>query len=471
VIYSRSITSTGGLPPVTLAVSAVTNLTGLSISGSGTGTITLSGVPTAPGTVTFTVTPTDGTGPGTGTVYSFVVGPAVLVSPASLPAGVVGLSYSQSITATGGTGAVALAVSVLSNPTGLTISGIGTGALSIIGTPTASGTVTFIVTPIDIIGAGPGTVYSFAVHAKPLVAAGSAAGGIGTVTVYDPQTGAFRGQGAPFGAYAGGVKVATGDVNGDGYADLIMMGGPGSQNGHILIVSGRDFSLLADYRLGYPGELNIASGDVNGDGKADVVLSSATDFDYVAVLSGASQNVLAAYSVFGGLRLGVTLAVGDFDGDGKADIIAGTATQYAAAVVVNGLTGQRLAAPFLLPVASNGVSVAAADVNGDGKDDVVLGTLTPLAGVGPVVGVYNAVTQQQIALFAAFPGQNIGVTLSSTDRNGDGRDEIITGFTGGAPVVAYYTFDPITNTFSVLDGFLVQGGGPTPKGLNVAGSN
>src|SRR5207237_955348 len=96
--YSQSITSTGGTGMVTLAISGVTNPTGITISGSGTGTISLSGTPSSSGTVTFTVTPSDAAGTGTGTVYSFVVGPAMVLIPATLPVGEVGLSYSQSIT-------------------------------------------------------------------------------------------------------------------------------------------------------------------------------------------------------------------------------------------------------------------------------------------------------------------------------------------------------------------------------------
>ena len=296
---------------------------------------------------------------------------------------------------------------------------------------------------------------------------GSAAGGNGSVTVYDPRTSALRGQAAPFGYYPGGIKVATGDVNGDGTSDVIIMGGPGAENGHVLIVSGKDFSLPADYRVGYGGEINIASGDVNGDGKADVILSSATDFDYVAVLSVATQNVIAAFSVFGGLRTGVTLATGDFFGDGRVEILAGTATHFGGAVMVDPLTGQRLAM-YLLPVSTNGVSVAAGDFFGTGRDEVALGTLTPLPGVGRVVGEDDALSQQLVAGFAVFPGQPIGVRLASADVNGDGRDEIITGFTGGLPVVGS-TLRPDRNTFRVLGGFLVPSENTT-NGFNVAGS-
>ncbi|OWK43065.1 beta strand repeat-containing protein [Fimbriiglobus ruber] len=162
--YTQSITGTGGSGAITLAVSGVTNPTGLTIAGSGTGTISLTGTPTGSGTVTFTVTPTDAIGTGAGTTYSFVVSPAATVNPATLPAGEVGLAYTQSITGGGGSGAVTLAVSGVTNPTGLTIAGNETGTISVTGTPTTAGTVTFTVTPTDAIGTGVGTTYSFAVN-------------------------------------------------------------------------------------------------------------------------------------------------------------------------------------------------------------------------------------------------------------------------------------------------------------------
>jgi hypothetical protein len=56
------------------------------------------------------------------------------------------------------------------------------------------------------------------------------------------------------------------------------------------------------------------------------------------------------------------------------------------------------------------------------------------------------------------------------DANGDGRVDLVTGFTGALPVVALYTFDPTAGTFDVLGGFLVPGV-PSPNGLYVGGNN
>jgi hypothetical protein len=152
LVYNKTITASGGSGTISLAVSGVTNTTGLTISGDGTGTISLSGTPSAGGTVTFTVTPTDSIGTTSGTVYSFTVSPPVVLSPSTLPGGEVGVTYSQSITSTGGAAPVTLAVSGVTNTTGLTISGNGTGTITLTGTPTSSGTVSFTVTPTDMVG-------------------------------------------------------------------------------------------------------------------------------------------------------------------------------------------------------------------------------------------------------------------------------------------------------------------------------
>ncbi len=168
VNYSHSITAGGGSGSITLDLSGVTNTTGLGITGTGTGTITVSGTPTSSGTVSFTVTPTDGIGTGQGRAYSFTVMAGVTLNPTSLPGGSFGQSYSQTITAGGGSGTIALHVGNITNTTGLNIPTSGTGSITISGTPTAAGTVTFTVTPTDAIGTGPGKLYSFVVASMSL---------------------------------------------------------------------------------------------------------------------------------------------------------------------------------------------------------------------------------------------------------------------------------------------------------------
>ena len=76
--------------------------------------------------------------------------------------------YNQSITPNGGTGAVTLSVSNVSNAIpGLNITGSGTSSLSITGTPTATGTETFTVTATDNIGGTTTTDYTYTVNPAP----------------------------------------------------------------------------------------------------------------------------------------------------------------------------------------------------------------------------------------------------------------------------------------------------------------
>jgi fibronectin-binding autotransporter adhesin len=73
----------------------------------------------------------------------------ISISPTTLPAGQVGTTYSQTITASGGTGSTTLTVSTL--PPGL-ISTASPNQLVISGTPTVGGTFTFTVNAIDSAG-------------------------------------------------------------------------------------------------------------------------------------------------------------------------------------------------------------------------------------------------------------------------------------------------------------------------------
>jgi hypothetical protein len=123
----------------------------------------------------------------------------VPATPGALPAGTVGIAYSQTITATWGSGNKTLAVTNVTGAIpGLTVPGTGTNSLTISGTPTASGTETFTLTATDTTGAKAVTNYSITVNPAVLLnPAGlpgdtinipynqtiAASGGTGTVTL------------------------------------------------------------------------------------------------------------------------------------------------------------------------------------------------------------------------------------------------------------------------------------------------
>ena len=102
--YSQQLSTTGGTAPYTYALASGSMLpAGLTLTSAGL----LSGTPTAAGTYTFTIQVTDNSARAGVTNYTQTISGAAVVitlAPASLPGGTAGAAYSQTITASGGTG-------------------------------------------------------------------------------------------------------------------------------------------------------------------------------------------------------------------------------------------------------------------------------------------------------------------------------------------------------------------------------
>ena len=151
--YSQTVSASGGTSPYSFVVTAGSLPTGLSLSSGGT----LSGTPTATGLFSFTITATDsstGSGPYSGSSsYNLTVNaPTITVGPTNLPTATVGVGYSQTVSASGGTGPYSFVVTAGSLPAGLSLSSGGT----ISGTPAASGLFSLTITATDSsTGSGP----------------------------------------------------------------------------------------------------------------------------------------------------------------------------------------------------------------------------------------------------------------------------------------------------------------------------
>jgi Ice-binding-like/Putative Ig domain len=150
IAYSQTVSGSGGLAPYTFSVTAGALPNGLLLNGA-TGAIT--GTPTTVGNFNFTITATDANGcPGTRTytiVIAAAVCPAITVNPATLPNPVIGIVYSQQITASGGVGPYTYAVTSGALPNGLVLNG-ATGAIT--GTPTTAAAFNFTITATDSSG-------------------------------------------------------------------------------------------------------------------------------------------------------------------------------------------------------------------------------------------------------------------------------------------------------------------------------
>jgi uncharacterized protein YhjY with autotransporter beta-barrel domain len=158
--YSQVFTASGSPGPYTYVLTG-TLPAGLSFSGN-----TISGTPTVPGSYAITITATDNVLTGAGAPFSIaqnytidVPAPTIAVDPATLPDTTAGLTYSQTITATGGVGPYTFAVTAGALPNGLNLTNVG--ALS--GTTTTSGTFNFTVTATDTYGQTASRAYTVVV--------------------------------------------------------------------------------------------------------------------------------------------------------------------------------------------------------------------------------------------------------------------------------------------------------------------
>ena len=145
--YSQTLTASGGTPPYSWSVVPGSLPAGLALAGS---TGTLSGTPTAPGSSTFTVRVSDSQSTPASATKEFTLTiqppPLAITTASTLPQGMVGTAYSQTLAATGGIPPYTWSVATGSPPAGLTLAA-STGVLS--GTPSAPGSSTFTIRVSD----------------------------------------------------------------------------------------------------------------------------------------------------------------------------------------------------------------------------------------------------------------------------------------------------------------------------------
>jgi trimeric autotransporter adhesin len=268
------------------------------------------------------------------------------------------------------------------------------------------------------------------IGAEGVIAVGTDGGALQPVRVFASSSGAQLAAFFPFGAgFQGGVRVAVGDVNGDGVPDVIAGAGPGAAP-HVKVFDGRTFQEIASflaYDAGFHGGVFVAAGDVNGDGHADMLTGADAGpaGGHVKVFDGVTHAEIRSFFAYPGFAGGVRVAAGDVNGDGKADLITGAGPGAGSHVkVFDGFSGAELASFFAFGSFQGGVYVAAGDFNGDGRADVITGAGP---GAGPHVKVFNGPGGSELASFFAYGNFAGGVRVGTADIDGDGLADILTG--------------------------------------------
>jgi uncharacterized repeat protein (TIGR01451 family) len=239
----------------------------------------------------------------------------------------------------------------------------------------------------------------------PDIITGAGPGGGPHVEVFSGATGALVYSFMAYGSdFRGGVFVAAGDVNGDGHADIITGAGAGG-GPHVKVFSGGDLSVLRNfmaYDSNFRGGVRVAAGDLNGDGHADIITGAgAGGGPHVEAFDGATGQMVRTFMAYSSdFRGGVFVAAGDVNGDGHTDIITGAGAGGGPHVKVFDGTSLAVMQSFFAFDATftGGVTVGAYDVNGDGRADLLLGTQQ-----GPArVRIVDGVTLSELDGFFAF---------------------------------------------------------------------
>src|ERR1022692_3116943 len=167
VSYSQTLTATGGSGTYTWAVAAGTLPGGLSLN---TKTGVISGLPTARGLSHFEIKVTDSLHLPAAKEFALTIDPALTITTSSpLPTGTVGVNYSQTVKATGGSGTYTWSVSAGALP-GLSLNS-ATGAIS--GQPTTAGPANFTIQVTDSSQATATKAFAMTVNPALVITTGS----------------------------------------------------------------------------------------------------------------------------------------------------------------------------------------------------------------------------------------------------------------------------------------------------------
>ena len=325
--------------------------------------------------------------------------------------------------------------------------------------------------------------------------------------------------------YFGQSLGGGGDLNGDGYDDLVIGAyaddDEGAGSGSVYVYYGSSSGILASTEVkltasdaasrDYFGERVAIAGDLDGDGYDDLVVGaersgatlsgSGSAYVYYGSSTGivaASEDKLVASDAAAGAAFGTAVAgAGDVDGDGYDDLIIGSDTCQvsgaavgAAYVYFGSSTGVSASSETKLAASDGedadrfGVSVAGAgDVDGDGHDDVIVGAYA--AGDGGAAYVYfgaatgiSVASEQRLQASDAGSADQLGISVAGAgDLDGDGYSDVLVGADldddaatdAGA---AYVWFGSATGVLTTSEQKLTRTGASSGEGLgaSVAGA-
>jgi hypothetical protein len=251
----------------------------------------------------------------------------------------------------------------------------------------------------------------------------------------------------------GASLAIVGDLDGDGFADLLV-GAPGDASSdlpsRVCLFTGAPSSLLATaYRTIASDQLQdgfgaavAALGDLDGDGATDFAVGAparatgGSGIGELFVYSGANGALIRTLTSATGPFGAVLAAIGDVDGDGTADLlVSDTLPAGPAVTLLSGATGVALRTHVGAAGSGFGATTGSldhcGDVDGDGVEDYVVGAPNDASNPA-VVGLAYVYSGATGALLYQFDDQSIaggfGTAVSGAgDVDLDGHADVLVG--------------------------------------------
>ncbi|MFF3345970.1 FG-GAP-like repeat-containing protein [Streptomyces sp. NPDC002779] len=261
-----------------------------------------------------------------------------------------------------------------------------------------------------------------------------------------------------------GDRLTTGDLDGDGYTDIVVgvhgeRIGTTDEYGALTVLWGGASGITGGTDISSPlpehrNELgwSVATGDFDGDGDTDLAAANLA-LPELNIVEGPFTRTGQAAGLTGidtYERTGVTtdqIAAGDVTGDGRTDLLVMGYEDITDGVRTRGVL-YKGSASGLVPGSkvAGGYAAAIADVNKDGYGDIVTGNFSekstdePNGGLGGAITVtYGASTGLSTRTPARFTQDTTGVpgtaekndrfgwSVAAGDTNGDGYQDIAVG--------------------------------------------
>jgi len=198
------------------------------------------------------------------------------------------------------------------------------------------------------------------------------------------------------GGFSGGAFIAAGDLDRDGQAELaVSADAGGSPTVEVYRLSSGQLVLITSYtpiRSDAVCGIRVAMGDINHDGAAELVTSAGPGwvpcvriYDGTALAGGQTIQIVPGFLAFAWTtQFGVNVAVGDVNGDGSDDLVV--SLDRGGSTKVRVWSGAKITAHPSLPVnelsryqqffangltSRQGIRVVARDIDGDGKAELI----------------------------------------------------------------------------------------------------